>query len=118
MEATYSSLAKVQRAYRDFVTGDIQTLIENISEDVIWNSHLNPASPYYGAHQGIESIEEYLSKLADNDIREADVHTAIESGNKSIVLIDVRAKEHYVHVLRCSRGKVIQIDIYNKSAVA
>ena len=118
MEKAHINLAKVREAYQAFASGNLKTLIDNISEDVIWNNHLNPASPFYGDHRGIESFEEYFSTLTSDSIQEVDVHTALESGHKSIVLIDIKGTRNYVHVLRFARGKVIQIDTYNRSAEA
>jgi len=117
MEKTYSNLDKIQQAYQAFASGNIQALIESISDDIIWNNHLNPQSPFYGNHKGIESFQKYFSMLANNDINEIKVHSAIEGRNKSIVIIDVKGTDNYVHVVRLAMDKVTRVDIYNKNVV-
>ena len=118
MEKTYSNLDKIQQAYQAFASGNIQALIDSISDDVIWNNHLNPQSPFYGNHKGIESFQKYFSMLANDDISEINVHSAIEGRNKSIIIFDVKGEDNYVHVVRFVMGKVTRIDIYNHNAVA
>lgn len=123
MEINQSILTKVSSVYQDFAIGNLNPFYEYLSEDVIWNSHSHPSSPFYGMHYGIKSIEPFFNKMVNTIIQKVDVHTVLKKGDKAVVLIDILSnnkingqdnEENWIHVLRFENGKVTQVDIYTK----
>ena len=125
MESNTSPLATIQTGYQAFAAGDLTPFFSTLAQDAVLNSHSHPSSPFHGVHRGTEAIAAYFGNLSKVELERFDVHTMVESGDRVIVLVDVRritkasgqvTEGQFVHVWRFADGKIVQGDIYEASA--
>ena len=126
MTQSTSNLKTIQDMYAAFVEGDLGPLFAALSDEIVWNSHSHPVSPFHGIHRGIPAVEAYFGKLPDVDIERFDVKAIFEADDKVIALIDqCRVTKStglahdglYVHVWGFNKdGKMNQVDIFENSA--
>ena len=122
---TQTYLSQVQEIYAGFGKGDLAPLFGTAAEDIVWNSHSHPSSPFHGVWRGVGALQEYFGHMAEIRLEKFDIHTMMEANNHVVALIDVRrittatgdiTEGQFVHVLKFEGDKLTQVDIYEASA--
>lgn len=60
---TEQNIARVQSAYADFASGDIQAVANACTEDIIWGSYDNSAVPFAGNFHGRQGVIDFFTAL-------------------------------------------------------
>ncbi len=120
-----TNLALTQAAYEGFGNGDMNPLFSILAEDILWNSHSHPSSPFHGVHRGVPAIQAYFGNMVKVELEKFEIMNMIEADDRVVVLVDVRrvTKESgqmiegmAVHTYKFANGKITQADLYEPSA--
>ena len=63
---TKNNVQIVQQAFADFLSGNIQGILDECTDDIVWAASENPEVPYAGTFKGKEGVAEFFSTLAEN----------------------------------------------------
>lgn len=122
---TTSNLSLAQEAYMNFGRGDIPAVFAMMADDIVWNSHSHPASPFHGVFKGKGDMQQYFGNMAEVEIQKFDITNLVEAGEKVVALIDVHrvtkatgdvTSGQFVHVLQFADRKLARVDVYEASA--
>ena len=73
---------KVNQLYDAFNRGDINTILNTLSNDCIWEVMGQPEIPFAGIYHGRDDAKEFFGKLMDAlDMQEMTVEHILENGN-------------------------------------
>jgi ketosteroid isomerase-like protein len=116
----------VQHAYERFRDGDIQSLLELLSEDVEWKLFEIEWVPFSGTRRGVERVGEFFSQVFDTEepLR-FEPRELVAQGDKVVALGDYawRVKStgreyesDFVHVFTVRDGKVARFQEFMDTA--
>lgn len=118
----------VQQAYANFESGDIESLLGLLSDDIQWQLPDIENVPFAGTRQGREAVMQFFSSLAEaQEVLEFDPRDFIASENKVVVLghyqwrVKATGQEYggdWAHVFTVRDGKVAGFHEYTDTAVA
>ena len=119
----------VKDAYASFETGNIQGLLDSLTNDVEWTTPGPPdIMPAAGHRRGRNEVAEFFAALSESeDIELFEPQEFIAQGDKVVVLIKYRgrvkatgraAEADLVHVFTIREGKVAQFREYFDTAAA
>ncbi|MGB9107727.1 MAG: nuclear transport factor 2 family protein [Telluria sp.] len=116
----------VQDAYRLFLNGDIQGVVERCHDDAEWTSPESDYIPFAGMFRGKQGIAEFFSKLGESaDPVRFEPQEFIAEGDKVVVVGQAtwHAKptgrtfdSPFTHVLTMRDGKVARFEAYADTA--
>jgi ketosteroid isomerase-like protein len=119
--------ATVQQAYYNFKSGNIQALVEQMSDGITWQLPEIEGVPLAGRRNGRDGVEEFFATLArDQDVLEFEPLESVAQGDKVISLghYKWRVKEtgreyesDFVHVFTVRDGKIVAFREHFDSAV-
>lgn len=122
------NLGVVQKAYENFKTGDIGSLLGQMSDDVDWRLPETEGVPFAGVRRGRGEVAEFFSALADSqDTLAFEPHEFITQGEKVVVLGDYRwrvkktGREYggdWAHVFTVRDGRIVGFHEYMDTAEA
>jgi len=108
--------AIVQQAYNNFKTGNIQGLIDQMSDNVTWQLPEVEGMALAGKRTGRDGVKEFFATLArDQDVLEFEPREFVAEGDKVISLGDYRwrvkdtGREYasdFVHIFTVRDGKI------------
>ena len=76
---------KVNQLYEAYQRRDVDTILNSLSTDCIWEVMGQPESPYAGIYHGREDVKEFFGKLEEClDMTEFTVDHILENGNMVI----------------------------------
>jgi ketosteroid isomerase-like protein len=118
----------VEQAYASFKAGDIQTLMQSMSQDITWQLPEVENVPFSGKRQGRGAVGEFFSMLASlQDARSFEPREFIAQGDKVGVLghyvWQVKAngrtyESDFAHVFTVRGDKIVAFHEYTDSAAA
>jgi len=124
----HESRQLVEQAYANFKAGDIQTLLQSMSEDITWQLPDVENVPFAGKRQGRGAVGEFFSTLASlQDARSFEPRDFIAQGDKVVVLghyvWQVKAngrtyESDFAHVFTVRGGQIVAFHEYTDSAAA
>jgi uncharacterized protein len=119
--------AVVQQAYNNFKTGNIQALLDQLSDNVTWQLPEIEGVPLAGKRTGRDGVRDFFATLArDQEVLEFEPREAVAQGDKVVSLGDYkwRVKEtgrefetDFVHVFTIRDGKIVAFREHFDSAV-
>jgi uncharacterized protein len=122
------NVAVVRRAYENFKTGDINALLEQLTEDVDWRLPEIAGVPYAGARRGRGAVSEFFTSLGDaQDTLSFEPREFVAQGDKVVALgtynwrVKRTGREYggdWAHVFTVRDGKVEGFHEYMDSAGA
>src|SRR5437016_5021882 len=87
------NVEKVKQMYAAFGRGDIQTILNESAEDVIWDEPGTSILPTAGRYQGREGVGKFFANVAQTwDFESFEPQEFIAQGDKVIVLGYYRAR--------------------------
>jgi ketosteroid isomerase-like protein len=110
--AEHPNVTAIRRGYEAFAAGDMATLRDTWTEDIIW--HVKGAGQLGGDYLGPDEVFGFLGKLAEETggTFRLDVHAILADDEHGAVLATAIAERHgkslssqVVHVLHASDGK-------------
>ena len=118
----------VKKAYGNFKTGDIQGLLNLLSEDVTWQLPEIENAPFSGRRQGRAQVAEFFTSLAnDQDTLQFEPREFIAQNDKVVALgtyswrVKTTGREYggeWAHVFTIRDGKVTGFNEYMDTAAA
>ena len=119
--------AIVQQAYNNFKTGNIQGLIDQMSDNVTWQLPEVEGMALAGKRTSRDGVKEFFATLArDQDVLEFEPREFVAEGDKVVSLGDYRwrvkdtGREYasdFVHVFTVRDGKIVAFREHFDSAV-
>ena len=121
------STAIAQQAYDNFKTGNIEALLDQLSDDITWQLPEMDGVPLGGIRTGREGVADFFVTLArDQDVIEFEPREFVAQGDKVVSLghYKWRVKEtgrefesDFVHVFTIRDGKIVGFREHFDSAV-
>jgi uncharacterized protein len=118
----------IQQVYGNFDSGDIQSLLGALSEDIQWQLPEIENVPFAGKRQGREAVGQFFASLAEaQDVLEFAPKDFIASENKVVVLghyqwrVKATGQEYegdWAHVFTVGDGKIVGFHEYTDTAAA
>jgi uncharacterized protein len=119
--------AIAQQAYENFKTGNIQALLDQLSDDVTWQLPEIKGVPLAGKRTGRDDVRDFFATVArDQEVLEFEPLEAVAQGDKVVSLghYKWRVKEtgrefesDFVHVFTIRQGKIVAFREHFDSAV-
>lgn len=116
----------VRKAYENFKTGDIRSLMNQMSEDVDWRLPDIAGVPFAGARRGHGAVSEFFSTLADTqDVVSFVPREFVAQGDKVVALgtyrwrVKKNGREYggdWAHVFTVRDGKIVGFHEYMDTA--
>lgn len=116
----------VKDAYQKFGSGDIEGLLNHLSDDVDWKTPNVEGADFTGERKGREAVGEFFSLLADAEefskfeptefIAQGDRVVVLGNSNATIKSTGRSAESDWVHVFKISDGKVTSFHEFFDSA--
>jgi uncharacterized protein len=111
------NLATIKAIYEAFGTGDVETILDAVGDDVDWAVDAEPVAPWYGQRNGKHGVASFFADIADStDVQDFAVEGMGASDNEVFAFLrfSVRMKPtgreasfHLHHYFRFgSDGKV------------
>jgi ketosteroid isomerase-like protein len=118
----------VQRAYENFKTGNIEALLNQLSDDAEWRLADIENVPFGGKRRGRAQIAEFFSILADSqETRSFEPREFVAQGEKVVALgsYEWRVRRtgrvyggEWAHVFTVRDGKIVGFHEYMDTAAA
>jgi ketosteroid isomerase-like protein len=118
--------AIAQQAYANFKSGNIQALLDQLSDDVTWELPEVEGVPLTGKRNGRDSVREFFATVArDQEVIEFEPREFVAQGDKVVSLGHYRWRvkdtgrefaSHFAHVFTIRDGKVTGFREYFDSA--
>lgn len=112
----------VQQAYQNFRSGEVQSLLNVLAEDVLWEMPEMPNMPFASARKGRAQVAQFFRKMAEvQDVLEFEPHDFIAEADKVIVLGEFKmrvkatgriAASAWAHVWQVENGNVSLVREY------
>ena len=119
--------AIAQQAYNNFNTGNIQGLLDQLSDDVTWQLPEVEGVPLAGKRTGRDAVGEFFATVArDQEVLEFEPREFVAQGDKVVSLghYKWRVKEtgrefasDFVHIFTVRNGKIVAFREHFDSAV-
>ena len=119
--------AIVQQAYNNFKTGNIQALLDQLSDEVTWQLPEIAGVPLAGKRTGRDSVRDFFATVArDQDVIEFEPREFVSEGDKVVSLghYKWRVKDtgrefasDFVHIFTVRDGKITGFREHFDSAV-
>ena len=118
------AVAQVQAAYADFGRGDVPSLLNRLTDDIVWTTPgAGTAIPNAGRLQGKAQVAKFFEGIGDNlefhefnpseFISQGDVVVAIGTWDATVRGTDVRIKDGFAMVFRLRDGKIAEFREYS-----
>jgi ketosteroid isomerase-like protein len=116
----------IQRIYAAFGAGDVQTILDSVSDDAQWINHGPATIPYAGSRSGKTQIREFFQAIADSTtggkvIAEkfvAQADAVVATGRYTARVRDTGADidTPIAHLFTVRNGKVVRWEGFSDSA--
>ena len=114
--ANQDNVALIKKMYAAFSSGDVQTILDSISDDAEWVNYGPSTIPYSGSWRGRSQVGEFFQAMGASitggkvlpDVVIADGDTVIATGRYTATVRDNRAEIDVpiAHVFTVRNGKV------------
>lgn len=104
----------MRRGYEAFGNGDLDTLRELFSPDIVW--HTGGNNPLSGDYKGIDEVFGYFGRLFEvtgGDVHQ-DVHDLLASDEHSVAITHVRASRPDGRTMDMNQIGVYHVDANNR----
>jgi len=124
-----NNTAIAQQAYDNFKKGDIQALLNLMSDDIIWELPEIEDVPIAGSRSGRDAVGEFFAMVArDQDVIVVEPREFVDEGDKVVDLghyqwrvrdTDREFATDFVHVFTVRNGKIVAFrEHFDTAAVA
>ena len=123
-----TNTATIQQAYNNFKTGNIQGLLDQLSDSITWQLPEIEGVPVAGKRNGRDGVKEFFTTLSrDQDVIEFEPREFVAQGDKVISLghykwrVKDTGREYasdFVHIFTVRDGKIAAFREHFDTAVA
>jgi len=121
------NLQIVKGIYKGFETGDMEAILKNMSENIVWLHPGNPEQiPFAGKFEGEAGVQRFFdTAFAQIDVLEQKIYSFEGSGDKVLVVgfehmrVKNTGKEYqsnWIHMYTLAHGKVITFEEFIDTA--
>lgn len=121
------NLQIVEAIYKGFAAGDMEAILENMSEDMVWMHPGNPEQiPFAGKFEGKAGVQQFFeTAFARIDVLEQKIFSIEASGDKVFVMgfEHMRVKDtgkdyqsNWIHMYTLDDGQVIAFEEFIDTA--
>jgi ketosteroid isomerase-like protein len=90
---TEQKIEKVKRGYEAFSKGDLNTVMEQQTDDIVW--HMGGSTHYSGDHRGKQAVASFLANIPqDFEEFKLEVHDILASENHIAVLLSEHSRRN------------------------
>lgn len=118
----------VQQAYDHFKAGNIQALLNLLSDDIKWQTPELEGVPYAGQRQGREGVAQFFTDLDETEeVQQFEAREFIAQGSKVVALgiyagkvksTGRRYQTEWAHVFTVRGGRIVEFQEYADTAAA
>ena len=117
----------VQQAYSNFKSGNIESLLGLMSDDISWELPKIENVPFSGTRKGKEAVREFFAILAsEQDVVEFNPMKFIAQGDQVVCLGNYKWRTHdrqewqgeWAQIFTIRNGKVVSFHEYTDTAAA
>ena len=118
----------VQLAIEGFRQGNLNAVLDSLTDDVVWTDRTPAANPMSGVYHGKEGVQQFFGKLVNlTEFGRYEVKQILAERDTVVVLIEstITVKETgrtvdlpLVHVLTFRGDKVAAYDLYEDDSVS
>ena len=122
------NVGTVEAIFAAFGRGDIPYILDQLTDDVHWVSHLDPSVPWAGDYSGRANVPSFFQALGGSvDVAEHPVNQIVAQGDTVVATGDVTfsargtgrsATSSWVYIWKLRDGKVCGYDQYNDAGLA
>jgi uncharacterized protein len=122
----HSNSALIRKLYSAFGSGDVQTILNNVSADAEWINHGPDTIPYAGARKGTAQIREFFQAIADSTtgakvtpkdfVEQGDVVVATGRYTATVQNTGAEIDTAIAHFFTVRNGKVVRWEGFSDTA--
>ena len=122
------NVALVQQAYESFGRGDIQGLLNSLSDQVEWRTPKPEGVPFGGEYRGRDEVGRFFSELSQyEEVTHFEPREFIAQGDRVVALgiygfkakaTGRKAESEWVHLFTIRNGKVVRFQEFFDTAAA
>jgi hypothetical protein len=86
MSTTDQNISLIQDLYARFGRGDVDGILANLTDGVVWEEPAHPLVPYGGKRTGKAAVGQFFAQLAAVEVERFEPQEFIASGERVIVL--------------------------------
>ena len=87
------NLATIKAIYEAFGSGDVQTILESVADDVDWAVDAEPVAPWYGQRNGKDGVASFFADIASStDVLDFGVEGMAASDNEVFAFLRFAAR--------------------------
>ena len=118
----------IERIYEAFGRGDIGYILDQLTDDVRWVSHLEPIVPWSGDYAGKANVVDFFQALGGAvEVTDHPVNELVAQGDTVVAMGDVSfrvretgnvGKSSWVYIFKLANGAVQSYDQFNDPGLA
>jgi len=128
MSIEHDNIQRIGEIFAAFGRGDIPFILDQLTDDVRWVSHLEPIVPWSGDYSGKGRVPAFFQALGGSvEVMEHPVNRLVAQGATVVAMGDVsfrvretgkESKSSWVYVWTLRDGKVSSYEQFNDTALA
>jgi ketosteroid isomerase-like protein len=122
------NVGRVAKLYEAFTKGDIGYIIDQLTDDVRWVTHLDPVVPWAGTFPGKQAVPQFFESIASNiEVTAFTPKEFIAQGDTVVSLGDVgyrsrangkTAVSNWVFIWKLREGRVYSYEQFHDAKLA
>lgn len=127
MSTESQNTSQVVKIFEAFGRGDIPSIVEQLSDDVRFKSHLDPVVPWAGEFSGKTEVLRYFQALGGSaEVAGHPVHSLLAQGDTVVATGDVTFRvrgtgkegaSSWVYIFKLAEGKVQSFEQFNDTGL-
>ena len=119
---------RVTRIFEAFGRGDVPYILDQLSDDARFVSHLDPIVPWAGDYAGKDNVARFFQALGGSvDVTDHPVHAVVAQGDTVVATGDVKfsvrqtgtaGSSTWVYIFKLANGRVQSYDQFNDAGLA
>ena len=122
------NIQKIEQVFAAFGRGDIPFILEQLTSDVRWMSHLEPIVPWSGDYSGKDNVPKFFQALGGAvEVSEHPVHQIVAQGDTVMAKGDVSfrrrstgkaGESRWVYIFTLRDGRITGYEQFNDPGLA
>jgi hypothetical protein len=119
---------QVKKIFEAFGRGDVDYILNQLADDALFVSHLDPVVPWAGDFKGKEEVARYFQAMgASVDVTDHPVSSLVAQGDTVVAMGDVSfqvratgktASSSWVYIFKLADGQIQSYDQFNDANLA
>ena len=119
---------RVAKIFEAFGRGDVPYILDQLTDDARFVSHLDPIVPWSGDYSGKDNVARFFQALGGSvDVADHPVHTVVAQGDTVVATGDVSfsvretgkaGSSTWVYIFTLANGQVQSYDQFNDAGLA